>query len=161
MLCRARKALTCEFIAKGTFDDSITHNRDSIPKALPLDVEARLMDDQRFPALTGPNGLFTGSGLHDSTRVGYLVVVPGTGFGIDFGDLLDTSGATTVDLQRQWRTVGKTGLSLLADGTDGRLIGWTSLSVESWPDEHRRPWARPFDGTKRHGVGFPCCVRRC
>ena len=36
-------ALTCEFIAKGTFDDSITHNRDSIPKALPLhDVELLL-----------------------------------------------------------------------------------------------------------------------
>ena len=125
-------ALTCEFIAKGTFDESITHNRDSIPKALPLhDVEARLMDDQRFPALTGPNALFTGSGLHDSTRVGYLVVVPGTGFGIDFSDLLDTSGATTVDVQRQWEDGGKDrSFSLLADGTDGRLIGWTSLSVE-------------------------------
>ena len=125
-------APTCEFIAKGTFDDSITHNRDSIPKALPLhDVEARLMDDQRFPALTGPNALFTGSGLHDTTSVGYLVVVPGTGFGIDFSDLLDTSGATTVDLQRQWEDGGKDrSFSLLADGTDGRLIGWTSLSVE-------------------------------
>ena len=88
------------------------------------------MDDQRFPALTGPNGLFTGSGLR-LTRVGYLVVVPGTGFGIDFSDLLDTSGATTVDLQRQWEDGGKDRkLSLLADGTDGRLIGWTSLSVE-------------------------------
>ena len=128
----AEGALTCDFIAKGTFDDSITHNRDSIPKALPLhDVEARLMDDQRFPALTGPNALFTGSGLHDTTRVGYLVVVPGTGFGIDFSDLLDTSGATTVDLQRQWEDGGKDrSFSLLADGTDGRLIGWTSLSVQ-------------------------------
>ena len=137
-------ALTCEFIAKGTFDDSITHNRDSIPEALPLhDLEARLMDDQRYPDLTGPNALFTGSGLHDSTRVGYLVVVPGTGFGIDFSDLLDTSGATTVDLQRSWvETVEVTvegeeyireidrSFSLLADATDGRLIGWTSLSVE-------------------------------
>ena len=89
------------------------------------------MDNQRYPALTGPNALFTGSGLHDTTRVGYLVVVPGTGFGIDFSDLLDTSGATTVDLQRQWEDGGKDrSFSLLADGTDGRLIGWTSLSVE-------------------------------
>ena len=92
--------------------------------------------------MTGPNALFTGSGLHDSTRVGYLVVVPGTGFGIDFSDLLDTSGATTVDLQgrglKQLKSGGGRGIhreidrsfSLLADATDGRLIGWTSLSVE-------------------------------
>lgn len=124
--------LNCEFIAKGTFDESITHNRDSIPKALPLhDIEARLMDSQRYPELTGPEALFTGSGLHDTTSVGYLVVVPGTGFGIDFSDLLDTSGATTVDLQRTWDDNGKDrSFSLLVDATDGRLIGWTDLSVE-------------------------------
>ena len=121
-------ALTCEFIAKGTFDDSITHNRDSIPEALPLhDLEARLMDDQRYPDLTGPNALFTGSGLHDSTRVGYLVVVPGTGFGIDFSDLLDTSGATTVDLQGR-------GLKRLKSRWRGRNTS-EKLTVRSpcWP----------------------------
>lgn len=123
---------TCTFIAKGTFDESITHNRDSIPKALPLhDIEARLLDAQRYPDLTGPDALFTGGGLHDSTSMGYLVVVPGSGFGIDFSDLLDTSGATTVDVQRQWEENGNDrSFSLLVDGTDGRLIGWTSLSVE-------------------------------
>ncbi len=122
----------CEFIAKGTFDESITHNRDSIPKALPLhDIEARLMDAQRYPDLTGPDALFTDDGLHDTTRVGYLVVVPGTGFGIDFSDLLDTSGATTMDLQRTWEDGNKDrSFSLLVDATDGRLIGWTELSVE-------------------------------
>ena len=138
-------ALTCEFIAKGTFDESISHNRDSIPEALPLhDIESRLMDAQRYPALTGPDRLFTGGQLHDTTNIGYLVVVPGTGFGIDFSDLLDTSGATTVDLQRAWvETVAEVGddgkeytrvfdrnFSLLADASDGRLIGWTSLSTE-------------------------------
>ena len=123
---------TCTFIAKGTFDESITHNRDSIPKALPLhDIEARLLDAQRYPDLTGPDALFTGGGLHDSTSMGYLVVVPGSGFGIDFSDLLDTSGATTIDVQRQWEENGNDrSFSLLVDGTDGRLIGWTSLSVE-------------------------------
>ncbi len=128
----AGENLNCEFIAKGTFDESITHNRDSIPKALPLhDIETRLMDSQRYPALTGPEALFTGSGLHDTTSVGYLVVVPGTGFGIDLSDLLDTSGATTVDLQRTWEDNGKDrSFSLLVDATDGRLIGWTDLSVE-------------------------------
>ena len=123
---------TCTFIAKGTFDESITHNRDSIPKALPLhDIEARLLDAQRYPDLTGPDALFTGGGLHDSTSMGFLVVVPGSGFGIDFSDLLDTSGATTIDVQRQWEENGNDrSFSLLVDGTDGRLIGWTSLSVE-------------------------------
>ena len=123
---------TCTFIAKGTFDESITHNRDSIPKALPLhDIEARLLDAQRYPDLTGPDALFTGGGLHDSTSMGYLVVVPGSGFGIDFSDLLDTSGATTIDVQRQWEENGNDrSFSLLVDGTDGRLIGWTSLSIE-------------------------------
>ena len=137
-------ALTCEFIGKGTFDESVSHNRDSIPKTLPLhDIELRLMEAQRYPALTGAEALFTQSGLHESTSVGYLVVVPGTGFGIDFSDLLDTSGATTVDFQRTWveneevvvgdetfnREIDRS-FSLLADASDGRLIGWTSLSVE-------------------------------
>ena len=89
------------------------------------------MDSQRYPELTGSDALFTSTGLHDTTRVGYLVVVPGTGFGIDFSDLLDTSGATTVDFQRTWDDGNKDrSFSLLVDGTDGRLIGWTELSVE-------------------------------
>ena len=126
------ETLACEFIAKGTFDESVSHNRDSIPKVLPLHaIETRLMDDQRFPALTGPSALFDNNGPHESTSMGYLVVVPGTGFGIDFSDLLDTSGATTVDVQRQWQDGTKDrSFSLLADASDGRLIGWTSLSTE-------------------------------
>ena len=126
------ETLACEFIAKGTFDESVSHNRDSIPKVLPLHaIETRLMDNQRFPALTGPSALFDNNGPHESTSMGYLVVVPGTGFGIDFSDLLDTSGATTVDVQRQWQDGTKDrSFSLLADASDGRLIGWTSLSTE-------------------------------
>ena len=59
------------------------------------------------------------------------MVVPGSGFGIDFSDFLDTSGATTVDVQRQWDDGNKDrSFSLLADASDGRLIGWTSLSTE-------------------------------
>ena len=126
------ETLACEFIGKGTFDESVSHNRDSIPKVLPLHaIETRLMDDQRFPALTGPSALFDNNGPYESTSMGYLVVVPGTGFGIDFSDLLDTSGATTVDVQRQWQDGTKDrSFSLLADASDGRLIGWTSLSTE-------------------------------
>ena len=123
--------LTCSFIDKGIFDDTVAHDRDAIPEALPLEaVEQRIMDAQRFPALTGPAALFTSDGYHDETQIGYLVVVPGSGLGIDFGDFFDTTGATTVDVQRQWEENGvDRRFSLLVDGTDGRLIGWTLLEV--------------------------------
>lgn len=126
------EGLTCEYIAKGTFDDTVAYNRESIPEVLPLhDIESRLMDAQRFPSLTDSGALFDTSGLHPETRMGYLVVVPGTGFGIDFGDFLDTNGATTVDVQRSWEDGdADRSFSLLVDATDGRLIGWTSTSVE-------------------------------
>ena len=89
------------------------------------------MDAQRFPDLTGPTALYGSNGPHETTSIGYLVVVPGSGFGIDFSDLLDTSGATTVDVQRQWEDGNKDrSFSLLVDASDGRLIGWTSLSTE-------------------------------
>jgi hypothetical protein len=123
--------LTCTFLAKGIFEDTMTHDRDAIPEALPLEaVEQRIMDAQRFPALTGPDALFSSDGYHDQTSIGYLVVVPGSGLGIDFGDFFDTTGATTLDLQRQWEEDGVDHrFSLLVDGTDGRLIGWTLLEV--------------------------------
>lgn len=126
------EGLTCEYIAKGTFDDTVAYNRESIPEVLPLhDIESRLMDAQRFPSLTDSGALFDTSGLHPETRMGYLVVVPGTGFGIDFGDFLDTNGATTIDVQRSWEDGdADRSFSLLVDATDGRLIGWTSTSVE-------------------------------
>jgi len=123
--------LTCTFIDKGIFDDTVAHDRDAIPEVLPLEaIEQRIMDAQRFPALTGPAALFTSEGYHDETQIGYLVVVPGSGLGIDFGDFFDTTGATTVDVQRQWEENGvDRRFSLLVDGTDGRLIGWTLLGV--------------------------------
>lgn len=123
--------LSCEFLAKGIFDDTVSHDRDAIPSVLPLEaVEERIMDAQRFPALTQPSALFSSDGFHEETQIGYLVVVPGSGLGIDFGDFFDTTGATTVDVQRQWEEDGVDHrFSLLVDGTDGRLIGWTLLEV--------------------------------
>ncbi len=125
--------LVCDFIAKGAYDDSITYDREAIPSVLPMhELESRVMDAQRFADLTGDDSLFTASGFHPETTVGYLVVVPGTGFGLDFGDLFDNSGATTYDVQRQWDENGLNHrFSLLVDATDGRLIGWTKLSTEA------------------------------
>jgi hypothetical protein len=124
--------LQCDFIAKGTFDDSVTHNREAIPEVLPLEaIESRVMNDQRFPDLTHTRGLFTADGYHPETSIGYLLVVPGSGFGFDFGDFLDTTGATTVDIQRQWdEGAVDHSFSLLVDASDGRVIGWTSLQAE-------------------------------
>ena len=124
--------LQCEYLSRGAYDDSVTHNRDSIPEVLPLEqLEARLMNQQRFADLTGEEALFTSTGLHDDTRVGYLVVVPGSGFGFDITDIFDSvTGATTVDMQRQWDDGDwDHTFSLLADGTDGRVVGWTHLAV--------------------------------
>ena len=124
--------LQCEYLSRGAYDDSVTHNRDSIPEVLPLEqLEARLMNQQRFADLTGEEALFTSTGLHDDTRVGYLVVVPGSGFGCDITDIFDSvTGATTVDMQRQWDDGDwDHTFSLLADGTDGRVVGWTHLAV--------------------------------
>jgi hypothetical protein len=127
-------ALTCTFLAKGTFDDSITYDRDAIPKVLPLEaIEQRLLNDQRFPSLTGPRALFSSGAYHPDTSIGYLVIVPSTGFGLDLSRFIDAEGATTVDLQRQWEEGNVDhSFSLLVDATDGRLIGWTSLQMEAF-----------------------------
>ena len=122
--------LNCEYISRGAYDESVTHNRDSIPDALPLhDMVERLRVTQRFPQLTGDEALFTSSGLHETTRVGYLVVVPGNGLGFDLSDLFDSvTGATTIDVQRSWdEPTWSHTYSLLADGTDGRVLGWTHV----------------------------------
>lgn len=118
----------CEYLGRGAYDESVTHNRDSIPDALPLhSMVERLKATQRFPHLTGDEALFNSGGLHDTTRVGYLVVVPGSGLGFDLSDLFDSvTGATTVDVQRSWDdSTWSNTFSLLADGTDGRVLGWT------------------------------------
>ena len=123
-------ALTCEYIAKGAYDESVSHNRDAIPEALPLEsMVERLRHAQRFPELTGEEAPFTASGLHPETRVGYLVVVPGNGLGFDLSDLFDSvNGATTVDVQRAWDDPSWSNThSVLADATDGRVLGWTHV----------------------------------
>ena len=61
--------------------------------------------------------------------MGYLVVVPGNGLGFDLSDLFDSvNGATTVDVQRAWDDPSWSNThSVLADATDGRVLGWTHV----------------------------------
>jgi len=122
-------SLDCEVLEKGPHD-SVSHSRDSIPSVLSLDqIEARLMDASRFPMLTGTDAFFTSGLYHPETHIGYLVVVPGVGLGYDLSSVFNTvEGATTIDVQRQWNDGDwDHQTSLLVDGTDGRLIGWTHV----------------------------------
>ena len=122
----------CDFDSKGVYDDSVSHNRDFIPKVLNLsNIEARLLDSNRFPELSGENAIFTSSGtFHPETRVGYLVVVPGSGINSIFSNIGDaTDGATTVDFSREWDANGlEHRFNLVVDATDGRLVGWNYVN---------------------------------
>ena len=87
----------------------------------------RSMDSSRFPSLTSSQGIFSSSGTyHPETRVGYLVVVPGSGINSILTNIGDaTEGACTVDISRDWTDDGwNKRFNLIADATDGRIIGW-------------------------------------
>ena len=118
----------CDFDSKGAYDESISHNREFIPKVLNIsNIESRLSDSSRFTDLSGTNGIFTSSGeYHPETRVGYLVVVPGSGINSILTNIGDaTDGATTVDISREWDSGGwDNRFNLVADASDGRIVGW-------------------------------------
>ena len=118
----------CQFDKKGTYDETVSYNRDLIPQVLNLSmIETSLLDADRFPSLSSNDGVFTTSGAyHQETRIGYLVVVPGSGINSILSNIGDaTDGATTVDISRDWTDDGwNKQFNLVADATDGRVIGW-------------------------------------
>ena len=118
----------CQFDKKGTYDETVSYNRDLIPQVLNLStIETSLLDANRFPSLSSNDGIFTTSGTyHQETRIGYLVVVPGSGINSILSNIGDaTDGATTVDISRDWIEDGwNKQFNLVADATDGRVIGW-------------------------------------
>ena len=118
----------CQFDQKGSYDETVSYNRDFIPKVLNIStIEESLLDSSRFPSLTSSQGIFTSSGAyHLETRVGYLVVVPGSGINSILTNIGDaTEGACTVDISRDWTDDGwNKRFNLIADATDGRIIGW-------------------------------------
>ncbi len=118
----------CQFDQKGSYDETVSYNRDFIPKVLNIStIEESLLDSNRFPSLSSDQGLFTNSGAyHPETRVGYLVVVPGSGINTILSNIGDaTDGACTVDMSREWTEDGwDKRFNLIADATDGRIIGW-------------------------------------
>ena len=90
-------------------------------------IETSLLDANRFPSLSSNDGVFTSLGdYHQETRIGYLVVVPGSGINSILSNIGDaTDGATTVDISRDWTEDGwNKQFNLVADATDGRVIGW-------------------------------------
>ena len=118
----------CQFDKKGSYDETVSYNREFIPKVLNIStIEESLLDSTRFPMLTSDQGLFTNAGnYHLETRVGYLVVVPGSGINTILTNIGDaTDGASTVDISRDWTEDGwNKRFNLIADATDGRIIGW-------------------------------------
>jgi len=121
----------CNYLDKGAYDEEISHNRDSIPSVLNLSMmEERLIDNSRFPQLTGNDKFFTtGGDYHPETRMGYLVMVPDSGLNSILNNFVDSSsGVTTVDMSREWDSgQWSNHLSLVADASDGRLIGWNLI----------------------------------
>ena len=122
----------CEFDKRGSYDESVSYNREFIPKVLNLStIESDLLDSNRFPPLSSNDGVFTTSGAyHPETRIGYLVVVPGSGINTILSNIGDaTDGATTVDVSREWTDDGwDKRFNLVVDATDGRIIGWNYVS---------------------------------
>ena len=122
----------CEFDKRGSYDESVSYNREFIPKVLNLStIESDLLDSNRFPLLSSNEGVFTTSGAyHPETRIGYLVVVPGSGINTILSNIGDaTDGATTVDVSREWTDDGwDKRFNLVVDATDGRIIGWNYVS---------------------------------
>ena len=118
----------CQFDKKGSYDETVSYNREFIPKVLNIStIEESLLDSTRFPMLTSDQGLFNNAGnYHPETRVGYLVVVPGSGINTILTNIGDaTDGASTVDISRDWTEDGwNKRFNLIADATDGRIIGW-------------------------------------
>ena len=120
----------CDYIDKGAHDP-ISYNRNSIPSTLNIStMESRLMDNSRYPQLVGSDKFFTNGGDYQpETRAGYLVLVPDSGLNSFLNNFVDSSsGATTVDLSRQWDSEQWSNhLSLVADASDGRVIGWNLI----------------------------------
>ena len=125
----------CEIDDSGLYDSqSIAHNSDSISITNSLaELENRILNSNKFPELSGPNGIIATNGeLTGETKVGYLVITPSD----DFNEVLDLinrdEGAVSFDLHRSYQEDGwDISVELLVDATNGRIIGWTESSTQN------------------------------
>ena len=134
-------AENCTVIDRELFDDLASYNRESIPEVANMStLEQRLNDANRYPQLSGSEGVFDSTGAyHAETRIGFLVAVPGDGANDLLGQLTSTSvGASTMDLSRVYEkdilndqgsviAVWDCTVATAIDATDGRVVGWTQL----------------------------------
>ena len=122
----------CTYLDKGSFEELASHDRESIPAVANIStLEERLSDTSRFPQLTGMEGVFDSSGAYyESTRIGFLVAVPGGGANDLLGRLTNTPlGVTTLDLSRTWEEgIWEHTFAVAIDATDGRVVGWTKIT---------------------------------
>jgi hypothetical protein len=123
----------CSIIDKGSFDedDKPAHRRESIPTSATIqEVEARITDSERYPALTAdisPSGA-----LSNDASIGYFLTVPP-----EAGDIFDLlegyqDGTVVVFGQRDWTENSLDhSLNYAIDGTTGRMGGWVKISTNS------------------------------
>ena len=125
----------CTYEEHGAHDNSISWNRNDIPAALNMsEIENRLSQEIRYEHFTGPDGFFNNDDSpHQETRFGHLVAIPGS----DYTDWINRlseieNGATTIDVSRSWDSGGWSNtLTMAADATDGRVIGWNLFKTPS------------------------------
>ncbi|MAK04814.1 MAG: hypothetical protein CMA03_02865 [Euryarchaeota archaeon] len=125
----------CEIDGSGIYESqSIAHNSDSISITNSLtELETRILDSNKFPELSGTNGIIATNGeLSSETQIGYLVLTPND----DLNEILDLinrdDGAVSFDLQRNYEQDGwDVSVELLVDATNGRIIGWTQSSTQN------------------------------
>ena len=125
----------CEIDESGIYESqSIAHNSDSISITNSLtELETRILDSNKFPELSGTNGIIATNGeLSSETQIGYLVLTPND----DLNEILDLinrdDGAVSFDLQRNYEQDGwDVSVELLVDATNGRIIGWTQSSTQN------------------------------
>ena len=125
----------CEIDGSGIYESqSIAHNSDSISITNSLtELETRILDSNKFPELSGTNGIKATNGeLSSETQIGYLVLTPND----DLNEILDLinrdDGAVSFDLQRNYEQDGwDVSVELLVDATNGRIIGWTQSSTQN------------------------------
>ena len=122
----------CEIDEAGLYDSqTITYNSDSISVTNSLsELENRILDSNKFPELSGTEGIIAPNGILDSnTKLGYLVITPTENLN-EILDLINRDdGAVSFDVHRSYEQDGwDVSVELLVDATNGRIIGWTQSS---------------------------------
>lgn len=131
---------TCTTKDKGVYDDTVANDRQAIPSTLSLDfLESEYASSGRIHQEAFQQLYLSDGTLHQDTRIGYLVLVPGEAIGFDLSQLSqDFEGVVTIDLSKSWSEPIQTGtkswehtFNMLGDASNGRVLGWSHIQTFS------------------------------